>query len=321
MLLINFAIFLVALIVLIISGGWLVRSLTKISSILRFSQFITGFVIMAFATSIPELFVSIAGSIKKTPEIVLGTIIGSNLADLTIVLGITLILAKKVKIETKQIKKDAVYMLLFMSLAPVLMFIDGVLSRIDGVIIIAALLFYVNHLFRNRTELKEKVKDGYEKKEAVFETLLFVFSLIVLLFSAKLVVKYTELLAIGLSLPQLFIALFIVAIGTSLPELIFGARAVLVRQPDMNLGNIIGSVIVNSTLVLGIAAIINPLTAEPLLYFIATSFMILSGFIFMAFVEISNKLHWKEGVSLVLLYFLFVLIQFYIHFLETGAIT
>lgn len=320
MLLVNLALFLIALCVLVISGGWLVKSLIKISSFLRLSAFVTGFVIMALATSVPELFVAIAGSLKNTPEIILGTIIGSNLINLTLILGITLILAKKAKIKTKQIRKNTFYMLIFMILAPVLMLIDGSLGRIDGIILVAVLLFYINNLFRSRGELREKVKEKFDKKTIVLDTLFFIFSLVVLFFSASLVVNYAELLAINLALPSLFIAMFIIALGTSLPELVFGSKAVLAGELDMNLGNLVGSVIVNSTLILGIAAIINPLTANLLLYFVATSFMIFAGFLLMTFVGISDELHWKEGVSLLLLYVIFVLIEFYVNFLKSGAL-
>ena len=133
-----------------------------------------------------------------------------------------------------------------------------------------------------------------------------------LFFCANFVVEYAGLLSIGIALPTIMISLFLVAIGTTLPELVFETRAVLTGHSEMALGNLIGSVVVNSTLVLGITALIYPITANFLLFVVGAIFMIIIAFLFATFVESGSKLYWKEGVSLILFYIFFCIIEFYL---------
>ena len=116
MLLINLTLFLVSCLVLVLSGSWVVKSLSKIASFLRISEFLVGFVIMALSTSIPELFVGITSSLAKNPALALGTVIGSNIVDLTLVIGIVIVLAKGIGTERRFMKRDSFYMFFIASL-------------------------------------------------------------------------------------------------------------------------------------------------------------------------------------------------------------
>jgi cation:H+ antiporter len=106
--------------------------------------------------------------------------------------------------------------------------------------------------------------------------------------------------------------LFLISFGTTLPELVFESRAVLMGHSEMALGNLIGTVIVNSTLVLGITSLIQPITADFLLFITAGVFMLIVAFLFATFTESGNRLDIKEGISLILLYAFFVMIEFYV---------
>jgi len=290
----------------------LVRTLSKIASFLRVSEFLVGFVIMAFSTSIPELFVGITSALAKNPALALGTIIGANIADLTIIIGIAIVLAKGIDIKSKFMKRDSLYMVFIAALPMVLMFIGNRLSRIDGAILLAVFIVYVYFLIKERTKFRKAVENNIKRKEVVLAVFLFCISLVALFFSAGFVVKYAGLLAIDLALPSILIGLFIIAIGTTLPELVFETRAVLTKHPEMALGDIIGSVVANSTLVLGVTALIYPITADFLLFLSSAVFMIIIAFLFATFVESGKKLYWKEGVSLIMLYVFFIMIEFYI---------
>ncbi len=312
MLLANSTLFLLSCLVLVISGSFLVKTLSKIASFLKISEFLVGFVIMAFSTSIPELFVGISSALAKNPALALGTVIGSNIADLTIIIGIAIVLAKGIDIKSKFMKRDSLYMVFIAALPIVLMLIGGKLSRIDGIILIAVFIGYTTFLIKERTRFRKEVENDIKRKDIVLAVFLFCISLVALFLSAEFVVKYATLLAIDLLLPSIVIGLFFIAIGTSLPELVFGTKSVLTKHPEMALGDIIGAVVINSTLVLGITAIIYPITANFLLFFSSAIFMIIIAFLFATFVESGKKLYWKEGVSLIMLYAFFIMIEFYI---------
>jgi len=135
MVLTNLLIFLGLCALLILSGYLLVKTLSKIAVFLKLSEFIIAFIIMAFATSIPELFVGISSAISKNPALSLGNVIGSNIVDLTFIIGIAVVLARGITIN-KEVRKDSLYMFLIALIPIILMLIGNGLSRIDGVILV-----------------------------------------------------------------------------------------------------------------------------------------------------------------------------------------
>jgi len=312
MLITNLIVFLIACLVLVISGNLLVKTLTKIAAFLKLSEFVVGFIIMAFATSIPELFVGITSALAGKSALALGNVIGANIINLTLVVGIAILLGRGIKIESKKTKTDSLYMVFIAALPMILMIIGGSLSRIDGIILLAAFALYAGRILKQRRLFKKEVEDGIKRKDIILTTILFVFSLALLFLSARFVVGYATLLSVDLALPPIIVGLFIISIGTTLPELTFGSRAVLAGRSEMALGNLIGSVIVNSTLVLGITSIIYPITANILLFSVSAIFMVIVAFLFATFVESGDRLYIKEGISLILLYIFFVIIEFYI---------
>ena len=315
MLIINLILFIVSCSVLVKSSSLLVSSLSKIAHHFKVNEFAIGFIVMALSTSLPEMFVGITSAFGKNTALALGTVIGSNILDLTIVIGVVTLLSRGVKIHSKIIKKDVLYMMGIV-LLPLLLMIDKEISRLDGVILIVAFVAYIWQLTQQERRFK-KGTDHVNKREAVFYTLVTFVGIIVLLISASFVVKFATQLSIDLFLPPIFIGLFVVSLGTSLPELIFETKAVISKHEELAIGDLIGSVITNSTLVLGLTAIIFPISADLFLFFTSAIFMILIAFIFMTFAESGRGISWKEGVSLILLYVFFVVIESYIK-MATG---
>jgi len=267
---------------------------------------------MAFSTSIPELFVGITAALAKNSALALGTVIGSNIVDLTIVIGIAVILARGIKIESKKIQRDALYMVFIAALPIGLMLLGNKLSRLDGIILVCAFLFYMYHLIKERKGFKREVEERIKHWEIVLNVVIFILSLVLLFLSAKFVVDYATKISLELLLPPILVGLFIIAIGTSLPELVFNIQAVMKKHPEMALGDTIGSVVINSTLVLGVTAVIYPITADFLLFFSSAFLMLIIAFIFATFVESGKRLYLKEGIALLLLYSFFIIIEFYI---------
>ncbi len=312
MLIVNLVLFLIACLVLVSSGTFLVKSLTKLAIYLHMSEFVIGFIIMAFATSIPELFVGINAALAQKTSLALGMIIGSNIANLTIVIGIAVLLKQGFNIESKKTKADSLYMVAFAILPLALMWLGNSISMIDGIILICAFFIYARKLYRERRVFTKELENHYKGWEPVFNTFLFIASLVMLFLASKYIIYYADILAIDFALPPIIMGLFLIALGTSLPELVFEAKAVMLGYSEMALGNIIGSVIVNSTIILGVTALICPITAELLFFFTSGVFMLLVSFLFATFVASGDRLDIKEGISMIFLYAFFIIVEFYV---------
>ncbi len=324
MLFINLALFILSCIVLVQSNNYLVKSLAKISYFLKLNEFTIGFIIMSVATSLPELFVGIMSAIDGVPAFSVGNVIGSNILDLTLVIGIAALLAKNINIESKIIRKDMIYMLAI-TILPVILLVDhhlwwkfGLfpnmtpgLSRIDGFILLCAFAYYIYNLVQQETRFS-RIVDKTSRKEAIKFMLLFLISITLLLISAHFVVDYAELLSIDLAISPLLMGLFIISLGTSLPELMFESKAVLSQHQSMAIGDLVGSVITNSALVLGVTAVISPIAVNTVIYLTSTLFMLFAAFIFFTFSESGDRITWTEGMSLLFLYVLFIIIETYI---------
>jgi len=213
----------------------------------------------------------------------LGNIIGANILNLTLVSGIIIISAKKIKFKPKKIAHDAYLMITSVLLIIVLYFIGNSLSRFDGLILIVFFLVNIYQIFKRRE------RDGKNKSEKVdkkfYWILVFLISLAVLFISSSFIVKYASDLAINFGFSEIILGLFLISIATTLPELTFGLSAATLEHKVMAIGNQIGSVFVNSTLILGIVSLIHPITVDVRPFLISAIFIVISAFVFVAFVK------------------------------------
>jgi len=320
MILITLALFLISCTVLVVSGSYLVKLIIRIASYLKLSEFTVAFIIMAFFTSIPELFVGISSApelfvgissaLRGNPALSLANVIGSNIVDVTLIIGIAALLGRGIKIKNQFIKKDSLLMFLIALVPLALLIADQTLSRIDGVILVAIFVMYMGYLIKERRKLKKPVVADNQKNIAI-PISLFIVCLSILFLSANFVVEYALQLSLELLLPPLVIGLFLVAIGTSLPELIFETRAVLAKKGDLAVGDAMGSIVCNSTLVLGMTAIISPITASLFTFLTSAIAMVIVTFLFMMLVRSKKGLSVMGSVLLILLYILFILFESY----------
>ena len=308
----NILFFLVSAVVLGFCGTGTVKQIIKLSHALKLRTFIVAFLLGALATSLPELFVVINASLIKNSGMVLGTIIGSNILDLTLVAGLTIIFARGIKIKSKSIRQDSLWMFGF-ALLPVILFAFGKsLSRIDAIIIIAAFIFYIRYLTKIRKEFRAILKERVNVKQIIIATSLLIMFIILLYYSAHFTIFFADKIVAQLRMPSLLIGLFFIALGTSLPELTLELRSIAMQHPDIALGDIMGSVIANSTLILAIGALISPVFVTANIGFIALIFMVVITYMFVTFLHSGNKLYVMEGIALLLLYLLFIVIEFYV---------
>ena len=321
MIFVYFVAFLVACVVLSISNIFVIKSLTRISHALKINEFSLSFILVAISTSLPEVFVGIMSAIENNPVMSLGNVLGSNIVDMTLIMGLSAVLAKNIKMESKSVKGDMFSMLLI-AMLPLFLFFDHYLwnffglfpnmvhglSRVDGIILLSIFVAYIYSLIKQESRFSQEVTNE-SKNEAIKYLLLFLVSIVVLLGSAHFVVEYGEKLALAINMSAFLIGIFMVAIGTSLPELVFNIKASISGHESMAVGDIIGSVIANSTLVLGITAMIKPIEGNPSIYLTSMMFMVFSAILFFSFSETDNRMTWKEGLSLMGMYLLFILLQ------------
>ena len=297
---------------LIKAADILVVHLKRLSTTTHLGKFALTAFILALATSLPELFVGIAAALENKSNLALGSMIGSNIADLSLVIGGTALIAGNLNVVDDFIKKDVFYAFLAGSL-PLLLLLDNNLSRVDGLILLVVYCWYLITVFK--VKKKEGLFDGIlgklMKKETETEITWFFLGVVLLIFSADMLVKISGQIARSFQIPLLLIGLFLVAVGTSLPEFSVGLRAARRKQTSMVFGNLLGSVVANSSLILGIVALISPIKVFYLSeYLRATIAFVLIFTLFYLFVRTKRKLERWEGGLLFLSYLLFALIEF-----------
>jgi cation:H+ antiporter len=277
MLLESVAIFVVALLFLFKSSEVVVENSIKIARILRISRFAVGFILVALATSLPELFVSVISALENNTGIAVGNVIGSNIANIALVLGLTSFFG--VLSVKKEWLTENIFFLFAISLIPLMLLNQGTVGLFGGLILVGFFIFYVANLMRERAGFEPWQNAGLRHKLKVY--LYFFAAIAVLIISAKFVVDSAVTIASILAVPPGYIGLTIIAIGTSLPELSVTIMAARKKYATLALGHIIGSCIANLTLVLGAAAIINPLVVDLTLFNSASIFLVgLSMFLY-----------------------------------------
>jgi cation:H+ antiporter len=304
---------------LIKSTEILIGALNRLSKTSRLSKFgLTSF-LLALATSLPELFVGITAALEKKPNLSLGNVLGSNVADLSLVIGGASIIGGSIGIAGEFLFKDIFYVFLAGSL-PLVMLIDGRLTRVDGLLLLAIYGVYNFTVLKGKERMRRRtgVRKFFQRLNhlgrGVNTQLAWIFfGTALLIFSADGIVKVAALLAQNFRIPLILVGLFLVAVGTSLPELSFEIAAVRKRQVGMVFGDLLGSIVANSTLILGITALITPIVLDGgfKVYLWATLAFIILFFCFWFFVRTKKKLERWEGVILLILYFLFVFFEFW----------
>ena len=291
------------------SAQILIKSLTTISRFFHLSEFAISFLLMATATSLPELLVGINAALANESVLVLGNVIGSNIVDLSLVIGISILIARNLRVRSTIAKRDSLYMLVLGSF-PLVLLADGYLGRLEGFALICFYILYISRLLQQRSEFKP-LKDGVSKKIFLKNFILFGIGIVILLVCSKLLLLSSEQIAINLNLPLTFVGLILVAVGTSMPELIFETQAVLKSRSELVLGDIMGSVVTNINLVLGIAAIISPIQIQnPSIFYSSAIFMVVILILFNIFLRSERKLETAEGIILILIYVAFLILEF-----------
>ena len=252
---INIALTIVGLVLLCFGGNWLVNGGVNIAKKFGISKMIIGMTVVAYGTSTPELAASIAAA-RDHGEMILGNVIGSNIANVGMVIGIAAIIAPLIVSKTT-IRKE-VPIMLGVSLLLVALSIDGEISQYDGILLIGSLIVFTIFIYKDAT--KQRIKNTDEdipKKNAYGKSIGLIAIGIALLFvGAILTVDNAVILAQSFGISERIIGLTVIAIGTSLPELITSVIAIRKGHTDIGIGTIIGSNIYNILMIMGVGATI-----------------------------------------------------------------
>ncbi len=299
---------------LALAGNILVRSIARIADYLGWKEFTVSFLVMSLATAMPEFFVGISSAFRGVPEISFGNIIGQSIIHFTIAVSVCVVLGGAFKIRSKMIMSTA-YFSGFMAILPVILVLDKNLSRIDGFILIMSFILYLIWSFskkRRFTKKYDKITE-YPKnkfvmiKMALRDVGLFIVGAGIIIISAQGIIEASKTIAEILSVPLVVIGVLIVGLGTSLPEMYFSALSARKENDDLMLGNLLGSTAVSVSMVLGVVAMINPISIPDLSpYLISRVFLIISVIVFIYFMTTGRKVTVKEGLLLLLIYILFI---------------
>ena len=246
---------------LFFGGDWLVNGGVALARRFRISPLVIGMTIVAFGTSAPELLVSLVSAIKGSSGIAIGNVVGSNIANIGLILGLT---AMIYPIETDNRKVTANGLIMILASLLLLAFsLRGGISRVEGLILfVCLLLFTVISIWKGRVRHQDEASeysDGNKVMKPILALLLVALSCVMLSFGADFLVDGATSMAKALGVSDKVIGLTIVALGTSLPELAASVAAAIKKEMDISIGNIIGSNIFNILCVLGVSASVRPI--------------------------------------------------------------
>ncbi|WP_445475845.1 calcium/sodium antiporter [Methanococcoides methylutens] len=342
----NLIVLLIGLILLVKGSDHFVSSASAIAKRFGVSEFIIGLTLVAVGTSIPELASSIAASLSQSSGIVIGNVVGSNIANIALIVGCAAIIAV-VKTESDMLKRDG-YIMLFASTLFLLLAFDLQISRVEAVILVLFYVAYVFFLFEDKSKYENKSyfrefiryfvkfkyvgsmnqrirtgvsnhkssksQEGQENKKELTgiykDLLILAISGIAVIFGAKYFVDEAIFFAHLFQVPDTFIGVTLVAVGTSLPELMVTISAARKGYGNIAIGNVIGSNITNIFLVLGISAFVFPLEITGLSIMFTIPFMIMISVVLLWFINTHWEIRRIEGIALLLLYLIFLILLF-----------
>ncbi|ADU29167.1 calcium/sodium antiporter [Evansella cellulosilytica] len=307
--------------VLLIKGAdYFVEGSSKIASLLRVPPMIVGLTIVAFGTGSPEATVSIIAALEGNAGVTVGNIVGSNILNTALVVGLTAFIFP-LKVQSETIRKEIPFTFLASVVLLVLIsdtFLQqtnvNVITRSDGIIFLlffCIFLYYIFEVARNSRDKTVEVTVETSRKDWGKNIIITIAGLAAIIIGGYLVVESSTSIAITFGMSETLVGLTIVAIGSSLPELITSMAAALKKQSEIAIGNIVGSNVFNILFVLGISSIITPLPIDQKI-FADIWFMIVLTIVLLIFAITQCKVSKREGSVLTLVYiayFVFIIIR------------
>ena len=300
----------VGLLLLIKGGDWLLKSSVSLSLNLSIPKAVIGMTVVSFATSAPELIVSIQSALAGYSDIALGNVVGSNIANLAFVLAIT-ILITPIAVPKSFLKTDWPMMMLATLLFIGMIVFDGTLSSVEGFIMVLILIAFLYYLLKGQgvSEVTEVASEEFELLNS-FQTIQYLIAGgFALWLGSETLVRGAVSLASLMGVSERVISISIISVGTSIPELSASIIAIIRKEKAISLGNLIGSNVFNILAVMGITSMIQPISVQDpnlitndLVWMFAISLLVL----LMVFIPRDSRLNRFNGVVLLGLYLYFI---------------
>ena len=290
------------LVFLIFGGDLLVRSAVSFAEKFGVSSFLIGVTVVSFGTSIPELMVSIQAAMDQAADIAIGNVLGSNIANIALVLGVSVVI-RPLSVTTNTYKLSW-WVMLISSLLFILFLLDNVITKMEGLLLIAGLFCFIFFSIKRNIPNEESIISKINIQTGI---LFFVLGSIGLYFGSELFVESAISIASFFNVPKFVIGITVVALGTSLPELVTSIVALMKGQNNISLGNLIGSNIFNVFAVLGITSLIQELGTSSILLFLDFGVMLAVILVFGYQLFIRKKISRTAGFILLSGYFSYIL--------------
>ncbi len=311
--LLHILILLGSFLLLALAGKWMIEAMSRIGIRLKLKEFVLAFFVVGIGATMPNLIIGIVSAVNKIPELSLGDVIGSNIFDISIVVGLAALISRGgLSSNSRTVQGSAIFTTII-ALLPLLLIFDGSLSRVDGILLLVGFAIYVFWLFSKKdrfTKIYENSPQKFRKMEMAKDIIIILVGLVLLLVGGQGIVKSAIYLYQESNLPLGLIGIFVVAIGTCMPETIFSLQAARKGQDWMILGNQMGNVAITSTFILGIVSLIYPIRINDFSPFvIARIFLIIATLSFFFFMKTNQKITKLEGIFLIGIYIVFLLTE------------
>ena len=260
----NIILFFVGLAMVVFGSDFLVDGASCVARKLKISEFVIGIIIVGFGTSCPELVVSITGALEGSSDIAIGNVLGSNILNILLILGLTAVLSPIAITQGNKFKDIPI--LLGISIFFCLTCLDGEINRLDALIYLLLFAVYIVYNFRSGKKNLEEEESEAKEYGLGLSIIMILAGLAGLIFGGKLFVNNAVKIAQGIGASEKFIAITVLALGTSLPELVTCVVSAAKKKGQLALGNIVGSNVFNILLILGCSGIIKPLDTASLNY-------------------------------------------------------
>lgn len=298
---------LTSLFILVTSADYAMRYSTRLAKSFRMSEFFVSFFIVSVLSTFPEGSVAIISALEGVPTFGLGALIGTNVADLLLVFGLVALASRNgLTIKSEILKKDLFFIGLL--LLPILLGLDGSFSRIDGFIMLFAGALFFAIIYIESKRFHKPFNHTFEGSRLQNAVMLCI-TIAGLLISAYYTLEFGIAFASTLSIPPILIGLTIISVGGCLPELLFSVRAASKGRHQLALGDVLGNVVIDATILVGITSIICPFSFSPGVIYITGISMFIAGVIAVYFIKSGKVLTKREGLALLLLYLIYLGIE------------
>ncbi len=299
--------------VLIIKGSdYFIEAAAYLARYFGVGELIVGLTVVSVGTSLPELGVSVYASYTGSGGIAVGNVVGSNIANVALILGL-IILFKSIETDEQMLKRDGYFMLAVSILFAAMAYLGNQISRLDGLVLMVLFLFYMRLLYRHRAEgAAIEVEEGIDAEDGLGRVAVkLIFGGVGVFLGSRLLVNSALVIAEAIGVSEGVIGSTLVAFGTSVPELAVSASALKKGYGSISIGNIIGSNIFNILWVLGLASLVSPLAADNVLMQFNIPMMLFIAVLLLAFMRSGWKLGRGKGVVFLGLYIFFLAVNFW----------